>query len=621
MVENIGRILRINLSTGLIRESCVDDKVRIDYVGGRGFGINYLYHELNPGADPLGEHNKLIMLNGVLTGTSAQAVARWMVYTKSPLTGGVARSVVGGDFGAWLKFAGYDLVLIEGKAESPVYVHLTADNCEIHNAGEIWGKNTRETQEWLADHHGKNTRSACIGPAGENLVRYAAIVTGRRTAGRCGTGTVMGSKNLKAVAITAQRNLQIHDLPGFKKLAKEQIDIIINSKGYKHHREIGTTGNQDHTNQMGIFPVKNFRYGQHSEYEKISNAEYRKLRVGDSGCYSCSTRCGKVHSVSDGPYAGAWSEGPEYETIWAFNGPIENSNIEATVYADQLCDDFGMDTISTGSCIGFAYELYEKGILNKNQTDGLELTYGNHQAMVKLIKKIAFREGFGDILAEGSMRAAALIGKDAENYAIHVKGLELPAYEPRGAKSQGFNYATSNIGASHNYGYARQELFGLPEPREVDRFAETENADIVIYNQNRTAMIELGVVCSFSSVWGWLPAVFGKMLVAVTGISQFADLDYLYHVGERIVNLERAFNVREGFNRKQDTLPVRLTREPLITKGAPGNGQIVRELDKFLDRYYQLRGWTKQGIPSSQKLIELNLDYVLNDFTRLEVSY
>jgi aldehyde:ferredoxin oxidoreductase len=423
----------------------------------------------------------------------------------------------------------------------------------------------------------------------------------------------MGSKNLKAVAITAKRNVELHDPDGFKELAREQMELIRGSKGFKHHKEWGTTTTQDLTNDMGIFPVQNFKYGRLIDYEKVGGGEYRKLRTGEFGCYACPARCGKIHSVSSGPYAGACSEGPEYESIWSFSGPIETTNIEASIAADELCDDLGLDTISTGNCIGFAYELYEKGILTKEDTDGLELTYGNHASMVALVKKIGMREGIGKILAEGSMRAAAAIGKGAEDYAIHVKGLELPAYEPRGAKSQGYNYVTANIGASHNYGYARQEIFGATEPRAVDRFAEEENADIVVLNQDQSATKELGVVCTFAVGWGWFPSHFGRMLVAATGIELFADSSYLQRVGERIVNLERAFIVREGFTRKQDTLPKRLMSEPLLTRGAPGEGQVVRGLDKFLDRYYGIRGWTKDGIPSQEKLKELGLDFALKD--------
>jgi len=399
-------------------------------------------------------------------------------------------------------------------------------------------------------------------------------------------------------------------------LVKEQVKLMKASKFYHHHKDVGTTTTHDITNPLGIYPVRNFRYGQQNDYEKLSGEEYRKFRTGDFSCYSCSARCGKKHHVKKGPYAGSLSEGPEYESIWAFSGPMDNTTLEATIAADQLCDDFGMDTISTGNTIGFAYELYEKGLLTKHDTDGLELTWGNHSAMIDLIKKIARREGIGNLLAEGTMRVASTIGKGAEDYAIHVKGLELPAYEPRGAKCLGFNYATSNIGGSHGYGYAPQEVFSSPIPRQVDRFAEVENADIVIFNQNARATRELGIVCAFSGMMGWVPELYGKLLLAATGIDQIADPGYLQLVGERIVNLERAFNVRNGFGRKDDTLPKRFLQEPLHTKGAPGEGQMIKALDKFLDQYYKMRGWTQEGKPSSQKLDELGLSYVVKDMER-----
>jgi aldehyde:ferredoxin oxidoreductase len=606
------KLLRVNLSNRKVTEEPIDEVVAKDFVGGRGLGIYYLYRELAPNIDPLGEHNKLMLSPGPLAGTSAQAVSRWMVCTKSPLTGTCNKSASGADFGAWMRFAGYDLIIIEGKAEKPVYIQLTKDACQVNPADELWGKNTAETQDWLQKRHGENTRVACIGQAGERLVKYAAIVSKRRTAARGGTGTVMGSKNLKAIAITARRNMRLNDPDTFQQLVKEQIAQMQANKGYHHHTEMGTTTTHDVTNPMGIYPVKNFRYGQQVDYQKLSGEEYRKFRVGHFGCYSCSSICGKQHQVTSGPYAGVHSSGPEYETIWAFSGPMDNINLEATIAADQLCDDFGLDTISTGNNIGFAYELYEKGIITKNDTDGLELTYGNHSAMIALVKKIANREGFGNILAEGVMRAAAKIGKGAEDYAIHIKGLEPAGYEPRGSKSMGYSYATSNIGASHGYGYSLQEIFGATFPRAVDRFAEEENADIVVFNQNFGATGEVGVACVFARGW-WAPGLFEKLLVAATGIQEIADPNHFRRVGDRIVNLERAFNARDGFNRKDDTFPKRMLTEPLNTRGAPGDGQMIRNLDKFLDRYYTIRGWTPNGIPSPQKLDELGLSYVAKD--------
>ena len=368
---------------------------------------------------------------------------------------------------------------------------------------------------------------------------------------------------------------------------------------------------QNVTNTLGIYPTRNFRYGQQKNGEKIYGEEYRKLRTGDFGCYNCSARCGKAHTVRTGEYAGAWSEGPEYESIWAFTAPIDSTSIEASIRADGRCDDLGLDTISAGNSIGFAYELYERGIIDRKDTDGLELVYGNHQTMVKLIEKIAAREGFGDVLAEGTVRAARKIGRGAEVYAMHAKGMELPAYEPRGAKSQGFNYATSNIGGSHCYGYAGQEVFGVTIPRPVNRFAEVENADIVISIRTRPPWAKWVSSAASPGPGGGFRMFMVSCSQQRQALSSFNDPSYLFRVGERIVNLERAFNVREGFSRKEDRLPDRMLKEPLHTYGAPGEGEMVREMEKFLDRYYELRGWTEKGVPTAGKLDELGLGQIV----------
>jgi aldehyde:ferredoxin oxidoreductase len=611
MAINTGNILRIDLSSGKVSKETVPESIAEQYVGGRGYGVRYLYWELTPRIEPLSEQNKLLMIAGPLAGNRAQAVSRWITCTKSPLTGTFSRSVCGADFGAWLKFAGYEILIIEGKADRPVYIHLTPDSCQVLDAREIWGKDTKATQAWLVEQHGKNTRTACIGQGGENLVRFAAVVSDRRTAGRGGSGAVMGSKNLKAVAVTATRRLYLADPEAYDELAKEQVNIILKNPGFQNHKEWGTTSTQDVTNAIGIYPVRNFRYGQQVDFQKIVGTKYRQFRTGDMGCYSCAARCGKVHTVTAGPYAGAHSEGPEYETIWAFTGTIESDSIEASIRADELCDDYGLDTISTGSTIGFAYELFEKGLLKKSDLDGLELNYGNPGPMVALVSKIANRQGIGNILAEGSKRAAAAIGRGADFYSMQVKGMEMPAYEPRGAKSQGYNYATASVGASHCYGYAAQDIFGAIEPHPTDRFSE-ENADVVIFNQDNTAWRETGVACAFSGGWGW-GHLFGKLLAAARGIDKYTEEGYLYKVGERMFNLERAFNIREGLGRKDDSLPERLRTEPLHTRQAPGEGQMVSHQDAFLDRYYRLRGWTEQGVPTMEKLEETGLDFVGKD--------
>jgi aldehyde:ferredoxin oxidoreductase len=608
-----GRFLRVDLSKGTVADEPLPLQVAMDFIAGRGFGIKYLYDELPPHTDPLGEHNKILLVPGVLAGSAAQSCSRWVVCTKSPLTGCYARASSGGDFGAWMKFAGYDFILIEGKSPAPVYLHVARDKAELKGAGEIWGVDTGATQEWLERQHGPATRTACIGPAAEKLVKYSAIVTGRRTASRCGVGTVMGSKKLKAVAITAKRNLDLHDPEAFRDLAKEQFRIMKASGDYAYNKNFGTTEGAITRNVLGVYPTRNFRYGQLDGYEQMGPEAYRKLRVADVGCYNCSMRCGKVHVVPDGPYAGARSEGPEYESYWAFSGSIESTSIEATIAADQLCDDLGLDTISAGVTIGFAYELYEKGIITKADTDGLELTYGNHAAMVELIGKIGRREGFGDILAEGSLGAARLIGKGAEGFAMQAKGLELAGYEPRGLKATGFGYATSNIGGTHGNGSLAFQEWGMPVPRAVDRFTEEGKADIVIHNQNNSAL-EVGIVCAFAFSCGdWFGRLFPRMLAAATGIEEFADWKHLRKAGERIVNLDRAFNARDGFDRRHDTLPGRFQTEPLHTGAAPGEGEMVRALDHFLDEYYQLRNWTRNGLPTREKLEELGLGRVAKD--------
>jgi aldehyde:ferredoxin oxidoreductase len=608
-----GQILRVDLSARRVVSEPLLPEAALNFVGGRGFGIKYLYDELPAHTDPLGEHNKLMLAAGILNGTPVQSVSRWVACTKSPQTGCWARASCGGDFGAWMKFAGYDFILVEGVADKPVYLHVTANGAEIRDAAEIWGMDTAKTQSWLVARHGESTRTACIGPAAENLVKYAAIVSGRRTASRCGVGTVLGAKKLKAVAISAVRRLNLFDPEGLIVLAREQASIMKASEGYAYNKKFGTTEGAITRNAIGVYPVRNYRYGQLEGYEQMGPETFRRMRVADVGCYNCSIRCGKVHVVRDGPYAGAQSEGPEYESYWAFSGPIDSNCAEATIAADQLCDDLGLDTISTGVTIGLAYELFEKGIITTADTDGLDLTYANHAAMLALVGKIARREGFGNILAEGSLRAARMIGKGAEAYAMQSKGLELAGYEPRGLKATGFGYATSTIGGSHGNGSLAFQEWGMPVPRAVDRFTEEGKADIVIHNQNSSAL-EVGNVCAFSFECGdWYGRLFPQMLLAATGIKEFADWGYLRKVGERIVNLDRAFNARDGFDRRHDTLPMRFQTEPLHTRNAPGEGEMVRALDRFLNEYYHLRKWTETGIPTREKLEELGLGYVVKD--------
>jgi len=601
------QFLRVNLTTGAIKVEPIPEQVKRDFVGGRGFGIKYLYDELAPGIESLGPENKLLFLTGPLGGTAAQGFSKWVAVTKSPLTGGVARALGGGDFGAYLKFAGFDFVIIEGQAEKPAYIYLGEDRAEILDAGDLWGLDTQETQQKVQEEHGARTQVACIGPAGEKLVRYATITHGRRTASRCGVGTVMGSKNLKAVAIHARGKLTPHDPDGFQSLAQEQIESLKTHKRRLNLTNVGTTFMVATANTVGMFPTRNFREGSLEGFESIAAEEFSKVKVGNFGCYSCMTRCGQVHEMDEGPYSGAFSEGPEYETIWALGGQVGNTDPGFLVAADARCDFLGLDTISTGNCIGFACELFERGIITTEDTDGLELTWGNHAAFLTLIEKIGRREGFGELLGEGVVRAARRIGKGAEAYAMHAKGLELAGYEPRAVKGYGLSYATSNIGGSHMYGRPRDELYG-----RLDPFAEEGKGDSIALVQKEQAADDSAIVCNFGTS-GLTREFLGKLLVAATGINEFGDANYLDNkVGERILCLERAFNVREGFDRKDDTLPARMLTEPLQNAG-PATGQVIHSLDTLLDEYYDALGYTRQGVPSREKLEELGLEEVAKD--------
>jgi aldehyde:ferredoxin oxidoreductase len=602
-----GQFLRLNLTTGTIKAEPIPEQVKRDFVGGRGLGIKYLYDELTPGIEPLGAENKLLLLTGPLGGTAAQGFSKWVAMTKSPLTGCVGRALGGGDFGAYLKFAGFDFIIIEGQARKPIYIYLEGDRAEILDAGDLWGLDTQETQQKLQEKHGPKTQIACIGPAGEQLVRYATITHGRRTASRCGVGTVMGSKNLKAVAINSRGKLVPHDPDGFQSLAQEQIDSLKTHKRRLNLTNVGTTFMVATANTAGMFPTRNFREGSLEGFENIAADEFSQVKTGNFGCYSCMTRCGQVHEMSEGPYSGAFSEGPEYETIFALGGQIGNTDPGFLVAADARCDLLGTDTISTGNCIGFACELFERGIITTEDTDGLELTWGNQAAFLTLIEKIGRREGFGELLGEGVVRAARRIGKGAEAYAMHAKGLELAGYEPRAVKGYGLSYATSNIGGSHMYGRPRDELYG-----RLDPFAEEGKGDSIALVQKEQAMDDSAIVCNFGTS-GLTREFLARLLLAATGIAEFGDAAYLDNkVGQRILCLERAFNVREGFDRKDDTLPTRMLTEPLQNAG-PATGQVIRHLDTLLDEYYDALGYTRQGIPSREKLEELGLEEVAKD--------
>ena len=611
-----GKVLRINLTNQTSMEEDLPFEMAKDFIGGAGFGIKYLFDEVPAKADALGPDNKLIFSPGPFSGTNIPCASRMAVTAKSPLTGAVGMGLSGGHFPVELKFAGYDVLIIEGQSKEPVYIWIKDEEVKFRSAKKLWGMKTTDTQQIIKnDLKDQNVRIACIGPAGENQIKIASIINEWRAVGRKGLGAVMGSKNLKAIAVRGTNTIAIADKDKLKTARKTFTTAMKDSEVlYPAFAKLGTGMVVDHTCHMGIFPTKNYTAtGEYDPIEKIGVAVQTDRTVTKEHCYGCPVGCSQVKLAKTGDYAGTLTEGPEFETMYSFGGVTGVENIDAIIAADRLADEMGFDTMSSGVSIAFAMELYEKGILTKEDTGGIELNFGNDKAMMTILKQMSYREGLGGLLADGSKIAAQKIGKGSEKYAMHVKGLELPAYDVRGAKAHGLNYATSFTGADHCRGYAFQEIFGIPIPKEVDRFTAKGKGELTKWNQDiRTAVTDAPTMCGFifdMAVIGIAAQNTADLMEAVTGIAYTPD-DVLL-VGERINNLARAFNVREGFTRADDTLPERLLTEPIPGGASKGHFISKDELKLMLDDYYTARGWdVESGKPSRDKLNSLNLSYV-----------
>ena len=614
-----GKILRINLTNQTAKKEKLPLNVAKDFIGGAGFGVKYLYDEVKAGTDPLGPENKLFFAPGPFSGTAVPCASRIAVTGKSPLTNAVGMCLSGGFFPAELKLAGYDMLIIEGKAEKPIYIWIKDGEVRFRDAGKLWGTQTSDCQQIIRDDlHDQNVRVACIGPAGERLSKIACIINERRAAGRKGLGAVMGAKNLKAIAVRGSGTLDIASPEKFKSARAAMLKAMKESPVlYPHFSKEGTPSNVDNTCALGIFPAKNWSAtGAFTPVDQIGVAALESRRIGKEYCADCPVGCSQLRLAQAGPYAGILTEGPEFETLYSLGGETGVDNMDSIIAADRLCDELGVDTISAGVTVGFAMELFEKGILTTADTGGLELKFGNHQAMISLIRLMAFREGIGDVLADGVKAAAARIGKGSEKYALHVKGLELPGYDVRGAKAHGLSYATSYTGADHNRGYAFQEIFGVPVPYAVDRFAIEGKGKLTVWNQDvRTATCDCPTMCVFLLDMAMAPRATestAAFMEAVTGLAFTPE--EVTRVGERVNNLARAFNLREGFKRADDTLPERLMTEPLQSGASKGQLISRKDLDAMLDEYYTVREWdANTGIPSKKKLKEMNLDYVCNE--------
>ncbi|MEW6404647.1 MAG: aldehyde ferredoxin oxidoreductase family protein [Chloroflexota bacterium] len=595
-----GFVLRVNLSTGEIKCEATNMNHARLFIGARGLAAKLLTDEVDPTTDALSPENKLIFAPGPLSGTFAPSMGRYDVVTKSPLTGAIAASNSGGTFGPELKFAGYDMLVIEGRAAVPVYLWIRNDEVEIREAGDIWGNMVPETTEMVRLVTDEDARVACIGPAGEKLVLMANIMNDmHRAAGRSGVGAVMGSKNLKAISVVGTKPVKVADPQAFEKAVHTaRRKISEHPVGGTGLRLYGTDVLVNILNQVGSFPTRNFKDGYFPPADKIGGETLAKSHLlRPKGCFACTISCGRVTKVTNPKFAGE-GEGPEYETVWGFGADCGVDNLDAVNKANYLCNELGLDTISIGSTIACAMDLYTDEIISIEDTGGLELRFGDAETMVELVRLTGLREGFGDQLANGSYRLAEKYG--APEYSMSVKKQEMPAYDPRGVQGIGLQYATSNRGGCHVRGYTiSPEVLGVPY--KLDQHATDGKSAVVIEFQNLSAALDSTGSCLFTT-FGIGADELSDLLSAVTGIPFTRD-DFM-RAGDRIWNLERQWNLKVGMTGRDDTLPPRMLKDPIPT--GPSKGEVNR-LDQMLPEYYRLRGWTTEGIPTPEKLKELAL--------------
>ena len=594
-----GKILRVDLTSGRIRTEPIDPQQARQYVGGRGLATRIFCDEVDPATDPLAPENKLIFATGPLTGTSAVCGGRFMVVTRGPLTGTIACSNCGGDFGPELKYAGYDMIVFEGAAADPVILVVKDESVELRPAGELWGKTVHQTEDDLHEQFGDGFKCVSIGPAGEKLVRFASIMNDKhRAAGRSGVGAVMGSKKLKAVVVRGTGGVTVAEPAGFRAACLDSLaklkDGEITGAGLS---QFGTAILVNVINESGAFPTRNFQEGQFASAEQISGETIaEKILVRPRACVACPIACGRVTKVEDGQFRGR-GEGPEYETIWALGADVGVSDLAAATKANYICNELGMDTITAGATVACAMELFEKGAISEAEV-GRSLRFGDAEALVDMVTRMGHREGFGDVLAEGSARVADRFGHP--ELFMGAKKQEAPAYDPRGVFGMGLQYATSNRGACHVRGYLiSPEILGIPE--KFDPHTSEGKAALDIAFQDLTAVVDSSGVCLFVTLSIGGPELLA-MLQTATGFDY--DLDELLLAGDRIWNLERLFNQRAGFGRKDDTLPPRMLNEPM--PAGPAQGKTV-PLAEMLTEYYSLRGWDAGGQPTAEKLAALGL--------------
>lgn len=602
-----GQTLIVNLTKKTIETKPTDMKLAKKYIGGIGLAMRLVYDYIEAGVDPLSPDNPLILATGPVGGTMWPTAGNGHAFAaKSPLTNTIGESKAHGFFGAELKRAGYDVVIILGKSDKPVYLWIDDDSVQLMDATYLWGKTPLETEEWIKKELGDSSiRVASIGPAGEKLVRIASIINEiSRACGRVGMGAVMGSKNMKAIAVRGSGDVTVADVEGFLDFCKVFYERAKGPKTRKY-RTLGTAENILIHDKMAALPTRNFTNATFEGAEKVSG-EYISKRFVDNivACGGCPMRCEHVAVVSDGAYKGSIAR-MEYESIWSFGPNCGIDNAEGIVKAIQLCNVYGMDTISCGVIVGFAMDCFENKILTKKDTDGIELKFGNTEAMIKIIKMMGERTGLGDILAEGVKRAAEKIGKGSDKLANHIKGLEMTGYDVRGLKTAALGYAVSFRGADHN----RHGAYGFDVGGQVNRFiVEKGRGALVKKREDFYTIIDSFILCKFSrGLYQNDHEDAAKLYRLLTGFDMTAE--DMRKAGERISNYARIFNIREGFTRKDDTVPIKCMTTP-IPEDCVAKGAVVKqkELDFLLDDYYEVRGWTKEGVPTVEKLKELDME-------------
>ncbi len=611
-----GKVLRVDLTKGKCASEDLNKEWADQYMGQRGLASKYLSEEMDPKADPLSPDNKMIFATGPLTGTCASTGGRYSVITKGPLTGAIACSNSGGYWGAELKFAGWDMIILEGKSKKPVYLCITDDKAELLDASEIWGKSVWDTDAWIKTRHqDPQMHVSGIGIAGENGVLFSCIINDlHRAAGRSGVGAVMGSKNLKAIAVRGTGGVKVDDFPAFLAATSAAKEVLAeNAVTGEGLPTFGTQVLMNVINEAGALPTRNTRDVQFDGAHDIS-AEAMAEPSGKNGkpnllanqaCFGCTIACGRISKVNEEHYTVQnkpeyWhaSGGLEYEAAWALGAATGVNDLDALTYANFICNEQGIDPISFGATVGAAMEMYEDGTLTDKDTGGLKLKFGSAEALTTAVELTGKAEGFGAELGLGSKRLCDKYGKP--ELSMTVKGQEFPAYDPRGIQGMGLTYATSNRGACHLRSYTvSSEILGIPE--KTDPLVTDGKADLVKAFQDATAAVDSSGLCVFTTFAWTLEDIAPQIDGALPGEW---SVDKLLEVGERVWNLERQFNLQAGFTAKDDNLPKRLLKDAAKTGPAKG---LVSGLKKMLPEYYAARGWTKEGVPTNETLNRLAL--------------